>query len=186
MYKGMGVRFADCISFVLNISWKWINLVSLRPNYFIFIGYLKTGGGGGGEGVQAITLNPLWVCHWGLKQQPIQNLITYFVIFLAGQGYSNCRPWTNPMFFWESRIRCLAGVPLFLFRWWIQPSSGKGSLFYSLHQGFVKAMDPVHCLQTAEASMRRHEVLYKPRISLAPTPPLYNVNGWSMHPRRRK
>ena len=27
----------------LNIPWKWNNLVSLRPNHFIFIGYLKTG-----------------------------------------------------------------------------------------------------------------------------------------------
>ena len=38
MYKGMGVRFADFISFFLNIP--------LRPKYFIFIGYLKMGGGG--------------------------------------------------------------------------------------------------------------------------------------------
>ena len=25
----------------LNIPWKWNNLVSLRPNYFIFMGYLR-------------------------------------------------------------------------------------------------------------------------------------------------
>ena len=31
MYRGVGVRFADFISFVL-----------MGPNYFIFIGYLKT------------------------------------------------------------------------------------------------------------------------------------------------
>ena len=37
MYKGVGVRFADFISFFLNIP--------LRLNYFIFIGYLKTGAG---------------------------------------------------------------------------------------------------------------------------------------------
>ena len=45
MYKGVGVCLADFISFILNIPWKWntCNLVSLRPNYFIFIGYLKTG-----------------------------------------------------------------------------------------------------------------------------------------------
>ena len=42
MYKGVGVRFADFISFCLN------DLVSLRPNYFIFIRYLKTGGREGG------------------------------------------------------------------------------------------------------------------------------------------
>ena len=47
---GLGVHFADFISIFLDIPWKWNNLVSLRPNYFIFIGYLKTGvcGGGGG------------------------------------------------------------------------------------------------------------------------------------------
>ena len=50
MYKGVGVRFADFISFVLkyfmNMKYLVSNLVSLRPNYLIFIGYLKTGGGG--------------------------------------------------------------------------------------------------------------------------------------------
>ena len=48
MCKGVGDRFADFISFFLNIPWKLNNLVSLRPNYFIFIGNFKTGGGGGG------------------------------------------------------------------------------------------------------------------------------------------
>ena len=37
-----------------------INLVSLRPNHFIFTEYLKTGGG---EGVHAYPLNPLWIRH---------------------------------------------------------------------------------------------------------------------------
>ena len=44
-----GVHFAHFISFFLNIPWKWNNLVSLRPNYFIFMGYLRTGGGSGGS-----------------------------------------------------------------------------------------------------------------------------------------
>ena len=44
MYKCVGVRFADFISFFLKLKF-W----SLRPNYFIFIGYLKGGGGGGGS-----------------------------------------------------------------------------------------------------------------------------------------
>ena len=44
-YKGVGVRFANFISFILNIPWKWNNLVSVRPNYFIFIGYLIAGRG---------------------------------------------------------------------------------------------------------------------------------------------
>ena len=48
IYKGVCVgRFTDFISFFLNIPWKWNNLVSLRPNYFIFKAYLKNGGGGG-------------------------------------------------------------------------------------------------------------------------------------------
>ena len=37
-------------SFFSNIQCKSNNLVSLRPNYFIFIGYLKMRGGGGGGG----------------------------------------------------------------------------------------------------------------------------------------
>ena len=44
MYKGVGVRFADFISFFLNIPRKLNNLVSMRPSYFISIGYLKGGG----------------------------------------------------------------------------------------------------------------------------------------------
>ena len=40
--KVWGVRFADFISFFLNIPLN--NLVSPRPNYVIFIGYLKNGG----------------------------------------------------------------------------------------------------------------------------------------------
>ena len=48
-YKGVGVRFADFISFFLNMPWKRDNLVSGRPNYFIFIGYLKTRGREGGS-----------------------------------------------------------------------------------------------------------------------------------------
>ena len=39
----VGGCFDDFISFFLNIPWKWNNLVSLRPNYFISIGYFKIG-----------------------------------------------------------------------------------------------------------------------------------------------
>ena len=45
MYKCVWeVPFAEFISFFLNIPWKWNDLVLvwLRPNYFIFIGYLKS------------------------------------------------------------------------------------------------------------------------------------------------
>ena len=48
IYKGVGVRLADFISFFLKneneIIWS-------HSNYFIFIGCLKTGGGGGGGGL---------------------------------------------------------------------------------------------------------------------------------------
>ena len=62
VYKYVGFRKADFISFFLNIPWNWNNLVSLRPNYFIFIGFLKTGargggGGGGGGGVLSFFLH---------------------------------------------------------------------------------------------------------------------------------
>ena len=40
--KVWGVRFANFISNFLNVPWKWNNLVSQRPNYFIFIGYFIT------------------------------------------------------------------------------------------------------------------------------------------------
>ena len=43
---------ADFISFFLNIPLRLNNLVSLRPNYFIFMEYLKTGGGGGRLGFE--------------------------------------------------------------------------------------------------------------------------------------
>ena len=56
--KGVGVRFTDFISFFLNIPWKWNNLVSLRPNYVIFIGYLKTGARRGGGGVRVNPWTP--------------------------------------------------------------------------------------------------------------------------------
>ena len=35
--------------------------MALRPNHFIFIGYLKNGGG---KGVRANPPNPLWIRHW--------------------------------------------------------------------------------------------------------------------------
>ena len=58
------VWFADFIPFSLNIPWKWNNLVSLRPNYFIFIKYLKTGAG---REVQANPLNCHCKCTWANK-----------------------------------------------------------------------------------------------------------------------
>ena len=66
MISGKGVYMYKCvggggISFFLNIPRNLNNLVSLRPNYFIFMGYLlKTWGM---EGVRANPLNPLWIRH---------------------------------------------------------------------------------------------------------------------------
>ena len=58
--KYVGVCSANLISFALNIPWKWNNLVSLRPNYFIFIWYLKQGTGRGFKWTPW-RLEPLWV-----------------------------------------------------------------------------------------------------------------------------
>ena len=63
VHIGVGVRFADFITFFLDIPWEFNNLVSLRPNYLIFIGYFKTGGGKGG--VCSNPLSPLWIRHCG-------------------------------------------------------------------------------------------------------------------------
>ena len=53
MYKGSctGFRFAEFISYFLKYPMTMNNLIPLRPNYFVFIGYLFivfVGGGGGG------------------------------------------------------------------------------------------------------------------------------------------
>ena len=60
MHKGMGSLlcwFFSHFSF-LKIPWKWNNLVSLRPIFFIFMGYLKTGA------CRRVQENPLWIHHW--------------------------------------------------------------------------------------------------------------------------
>ena len=61
-----GGRFADFITFFINIPWKWNNLVSLIPNYFIFIGYSKTRDG---KGVppESATAVKLYRCALTLK-----------------------------------------------------------------------------------------------------------------------
>ena len=46
MYRGVGGSLCWFYLIFLNIPWKWNNLVSLRPNYFIFKGYFKVVGGG--------------------------------------------------------------------------------------------------------------------------------------------
>ena len=85
MYKGVGVRFADFISFFLNIPWKWNNLVSLGPNYSIFIGYLKTWGreGGSNEPPEPILDPPLVLvsAHLGYFQCSLE-LYFYFSFWM--------------------------------------------------------------------------------------------------------
>ena len=53
-------RFADFITFFLNIQWKWNKLV----NYIIFVGYLKAGEGGGrsSESLEPSLDSPLERC----------------------------------------------------------------------------------------------------------------------------
>ena len=45
MYNSLGVRFADFISFFLNIPWKTNNLVSPETKFFHFHRIFKTGDG---------------------------------------------------------------------------------------------------------------------------------------------
>ena len=52
MYKGVGVRLF-ILSHLSQISYENVIIWSLRPNYFIFIGYLIAGN----------PLNPLWIRH---------------------------------------------------------------------------------------------------------------------------
>ena len=78
MYKGVGVRLADFISFILNIPWKWNNLVSLRPNYFIFIGYLIAGRGGALDPPLQCAPNHLLRTKQHLPLQAIQLGVYFF------------------------------------------------------------------------------------------------------------
>ena len=54
---GGGVSFADFISFFVNSPCKWKNVVS---NYFMFMGYLKGGGGVNHRTPRA----PPWIHRW--------------------------------------------------------------------------------------------------------------------------
>ena len=83
IYKGAWVRFADVISFFLKISWKWNNLVSLRTNYLIFIGYLKTGLLGHRLNMciydcwMSVVRRTLYVIFWLQIDQTCQELFIY-------------------------------------------------------------------------------------------------------------
>ena len=83
------VYFADFISFFLNIPWKWNNLVSLRPNYIIFIGYLKTGGscGGSSKASQPPLDPPLQDGHHGGSNRTILAVLTLHVVLLPHKKF---------------------------------------------------------------------------------------------------
>ena len=90
----MWASFTYFISFFLNIPWKWNNLVSLRPNYFIFIGYLKTGGRKGGSSKPPRTPNEsatdqlslsILKSLWKLKPLMICYNLGFWVLLLPGQ-----------------------------------------------------------------------------------------------------
>ena len=84
--KVWGLTLLILSHFFLNIPWKWNNLVSLRPKYFIFIGYLKTmvltetklfhfhmifENGGQGGGFEWTPLNPFSIrhCHGTMRKR---------------------------------------------------------------------------------------------------------------------
>ena len=81
IYKGVAVCFADFISSFLSILWKRNNLVSLRPNYLIFIGHLKMGGGGEGEGVRGNPWNSSGsATAWSFK--PERSFLSCWILFM--------------------------------------------------------------------------------------------------------
>ena len=53
-------RGIHALVIILKFPMKMNDLVPSKPTYFIFIGYLKTGGM---EGVRANPMNPNWICH---------------------------------------------------------------------------------------------------------------------------
>ena len=66
MYKGVGVFAFLILSIFFQYPMK-MNLISLRPNYCIFIEYLKTGGGGGEVALSEPPEPPL--------DQPLSHLV---------------------------------------------------------------------------------------------------------------
>ena len=103
MYKVMEVRFADFISFFLNIPWKWNKLVSLRPNYFsvrpnylFFIWYLKTKRGRGFKRPPP-PLNPLWILHWVF-------LLSVFMFIFFLRSEKNIVTFLLPVYFLSTGV----------------------------------------------------------------------------------
>ena len=65
------------LSFFFNVPWKWNNLVSLRPNYFIFIGYLKRGEGRVFKRTLEPTYDPPLYWHTSRMEYPNSPRVLY-------------------------------------------------------------------------------------------------------------
>ena len=96
IYRGVGVCFADFISFFLNIPWKEI-IWSQWDQNFIFIGYLKTGGR------EDTYLNPLWIRRWYKVKHWICSFPTTTCQLDQEMGQSKITD--QPMAPWERGIR---------------------------------------------------------------------------------
>ena len=90
MYKGVCLGVALLVlSFFLHIAGKWNNLVSLRSNYIIFIGYLKTGWGGSGRGSSRYTWTPFgYATGRDPYQYSLENLCPVNKCRFAGEPMS--------------------------------------------------------------------------------------------------
>ena len=90
----------------LNIPRKWNNLVSLRSNYFIFIGYLKKKGDG--EGSLREPPDPLWIRHWAslfgvaFSKNTLMPIYESIAIFI----WTVCNAFLGEIFFLSENHSC--------------------------------------------------------------------------------
>ena len=102
--KVWGIPFADLSNCFLNSPWKWNYLVSPRPNYFIFIGYFKTGGQWAG-----FKPTPSWstTAHILAKENKLRVLVFY----LEGNKFVYWRQEKTPLSDrWAKNRRAVRGV----------------------------------------------------------------------------
>ena len=79
--KVLGFALLILSQFFFKCSMKIKNWSQWRPNYFIFIGYLKTGG------AQVNPLSPVWIRHWRVK---LENTIQKPTAVLHWRMEENC------------------------------------------------------------------------------------------------
>ena len=117
VHSHCGSRVTDYVSFFLNTPWKWNSLVS--PNYFIFIGYLKTGGGGECEPPldPSLTLIVLWLSMFCVSCLLSLGVMPVSVVFSR-----------HTHFFMSILIACFQSAHLsnwiclcFVWAWWGDP-----------------------------------------------------------------